>query len=72
MVTYTADRMQIGCQNHSLEEWWSFNDRQIADMDGRTALSFWRTWKPILQQIITASPAEATGYVEPSTEESAA
>ena len=59
-VTYTADVMQIGCENHMISEWWEFDDRQILKMDGKAALKWWRKWKPILQQIIAASPAEPT------------
>ena len=60
-VTYTAEDMQIGCQRHAIKEWWEFDDRRIVEMDGKTALKFWRKWKPLLQQIIEASPAEPTG-----------
>lgn len=62
-VTYTAEVMQIGCERHKLEDWWSFGDDRIIAMYGKTALEWWRIWKPILQQIIAASPATATGYV---------
>ena len=58
-VTYTAEVMQIGCQCHKLEDWWSFDDARIIEMEGKTALKWWRTWKPILQQIIATSPANA-------------
>jgi len=34
---------------------------QQLEMDGKTALKWWRNWKPILQQIIETAPAEATG-----------
>ena len=68
-VTYTAEVMQIGCQCHKLEDWWSFDDARIIEMEGKTALKWWRTWKPILQQIIAASPANATEYVENKTDE---
>ena len=64
-VTYTADRLQIGCQNRAIADWWGFDDRRILEMDGRAALEWWRVWKPILQTIIAAAPAEPTGYVEP-------
>lgn len=60
-VTYTAEVMQIGCQRHKIEDWWSFDDTRIIEMDGEKALGWWRTWKPILQQIIATSPANATG-----------
>ena len=59
-VTYTADVMQIGCQRHSIAEWWEFDDKRILEMDGKTALKWWRIWKPILKQIIEASPCEPT------------
>ena len=68
-VTYTAEVMQIGCQCHKLEDWWSFDDARIIEMEGKTALKWWRTWKPILQQIIATSPANATEYVENKTDE---
>lgn len=64
-VTYTADRLQIGCQNHAIADWWGFDDRCILEMDGRAALEWWRVWKPILQTIIAAAPAKPTDYVEP-------
>jgi len=60
-VTYTVDVMQIGCQRHKIAEWWEFDNKRILEMDGKTALKWWRTWKPILQQIIETAPAEATG-----------
>ena len=60
-VTYTVDVMQIGCQRHNIAEWWEFDNNRILEMDGKTALKWWRTWKPILQQIIETAPAEATG-----------
>ena len=68
-VTYTAEVMQIGCQCHKLEDWWSFDDARIIEMDGKTALKWWRTWKPILQQVIATSPANATEDVEHKTDE---
>jgi len=55
-VTYTSTHMQIGCQLHTLDEWWVFDDAAIRAMDSR-ALAWWGVWKPILQQIIAASPA---------------
>lgn len=64
-VTYTAEVMQIGCQCHKLEDWWSFDDARIIEMEGKTALKWWRTWKPILQQIIATSPANATESMLP-------
>ena len=62
-VAYTCDEMQIGCQRHAIAEWWAFGDDEISRMDSR-ALGWWKVWKPILQAMIQASPAEPTGYVE--------
>ena len=51
---------RIDRSENKLEDWWSFDDARIIEMDGKTALKWWRTWKPILQQIIATSPANAT------------
>ena len=40
--------MKIGCQVHSLAEWAAFDDAQIAAMDGKDALRFWRSHKDFL------------------------
>ncbi|ANI14447.1 hypothetical protein A9C11_10835 [Pseudomonas citronellolis] len=66
-VTYTATHMQIGCQFHTLAEWWAFNDEEISRMDSK-ALAWWTVWKPILQQIIEASPAVPGGEKPAETE----
>jgi len=62
-VAYTHDFLQIGCQRHPIAEWWAFDDKEIERMDSR-ALAWWAVWKPILQAMIAASPAEPTGFVE--------
>jgi len=62
-VTYTAERMQIGCQFHTLEEWWNFGDSEISSMDPM-ASSWWKIWKPILKTIIETSPAKAIEIVK--------
>ena len=62
-ITYTADVMQIGCERHTIDAWWNFDDERIANMDPQ-ALAWWKKWKPVLQQIIKDSPALPTGYVE--------
>lgn len=59
-VTYTAEILQIGSQRHEIGDWWAFDDEKIAEMDSE-ALDWWRVWKPILQAILAASPAEPTG-----------
>mgnify|MGYP003451046499 CR=1 FL=1 len=42
--------MQIGCQRHKVEEWASFNDDQISEMDSH-ALAFWNKNKEMLLSI---------------------
>jgi len=55
-VAYTETHLQIGCQLHPIAEWWAFDDEEIDIMEEQ-ALQWWRQWKPILRQIIEASPA---------------
>ena len=63
-MTYTADVIQFGCQQYKIEDWWSFDDADFVRLGGEAALKRWKDWKPILQQVITVSPALPTGYAE--------
>ncbi|MCP3681820.1 MAG: pentapeptide repeat-containing protein [bacterium] len=63
-ITYTAEVMQIGCEKHTIEEWGEFDDTRILEMDGKTALKFWRKYKDFIFQAIELSSAKPTGYVE--------
>jgi hypothetical protein len=56
-VTYSAERMQIGCQNHTFDEWWGFDDDRIDGMDSG-ALTWWDDNKGWLKQAIEANPAK--------------
>jgi hypothetical protein len=56
-ITYTSEVLQIGCQSHKISDWWDFEDRRIAEMDGKTALTFWREWREVIRMIIEKSPA---------------
>ena len=58
--------MQIGCELHSLADWAAFDDRRIAEMDGKCALKFWHAYKAALFALaasdgrgIEAHPSEA-------------
>ena len=55
-VAYTNSRMQIGCQNHSIETWWAFTATEILSM-ASNALDWWIVWKPVLRAIVAAAPA---------------
>ena len=60
-VAYTFDRIQIGCKNHSIEEWRGFGDEAIASMS-IGSLGWWRKWKNHLFKTIELSPATPTGH----------
>lgn len=64
-VTYTAEYLQIGCQCHKIAEWWQFDDRAIAEMDGKKALKFWAKYKEFIKSAIELSPAKPTKEPEP-------
>jgi len=48
------NHMKIGCEFHTIAEWWAFDDNQIAAMDGDRATKFWAKWKASLQAICAA------------------
>jgi uncharacterized protein YjbI with pentapeptide repeats len=50
-IVYTKEVVQIGCQRHSIKDWFEFSDERIAEMD-RKAPEFWNKWKPILALIL--------------------
>lgn len=47
-IAILDNHMRIGCEFHSLEEWASFDNRAIAEMDGKTALKFWGQFRDVL------------------------
>ncbi|HAU4354421.1 TPA: pentapeptide repeat-containing protein [Serratia marcescens] len=65
-----GEYVRAGCQNHTVEQWRKFTKREIAEMDGKTALKFY----PRLLQIIDLylGAGEHPDWVnEPETEEDA-
>jgi uncharacterized protein YjbI with pentapeptide repeats len=60
-IAYTDKVLQIGCEQHSILDWWKFSDTKISGMD-EGALEWWKVWKPILRKIIKYSPAESNGF----------
>jgi carbonic anhydrase/acetyltransferase-like protein (isoleucine patch superfamily) len=52
-ITISDNFIKIGCQNHSIDDWYSFTDEQISKM-ACNALTWWKIWKPILFAIIDA------------------
>jgi hypothetical protein len=55
-VAYTKDRLQIGCKNHPINEWFDFDDDTIFEMDDN-ALAWWKKWKGVIKNTIDMSPA---------------
>ena len=43
-IVYAGDRIQIGCKNHSIQEWSEFDDEVIKGMSDN-ALDFWNKYK---------------------------
>jgi len=52
--------MQIGCEHHKITEWREFDNRRIAEMDGKCALKFWAKYKDWIFQTIELCPAKPT------------
>ena len=61
IITITDKHMRIGCQFHEIEAWDSFTDREIAAMDGKHSLRFWRENK---DGLIALARAHAKRAVE--------
>jgi hypothetical protein len=53
-VSISNCAVQIGCQNHTIEEWGNFTDKEIAQMDGKDSLRFWREHKNTIMTIAKA------------------
>ena len=58
-ICYTDKVMQIGCEQHGINNWFNFDDDRISKMDSG-ALEWWKLWKPTLKNIIKISPAKPT------------
>ena len=59
-ITWSADVLAIGCQQHAIEKWRSADPRWIAAMDSQ-ASDWWSRYGALVLQLIDASPA--TGVV---------
>jgi hypothetical protein len=57
MIAYNKDTLQIGCRKHTIKEWKKFTKTDIEKMDSG-AYEWWEKFKPIIMNIIEASPAE--------------
>ncbi len=54
IVVIFGQSVSIGCHSHDWSDWMMFNDTSIRNMDGQSAVDFWRIWKPILTAIMEA------------------
>lgn len=52
-LVWTKIMLVIGCQQHSIDDWLSFDDSHISKMDG-SALDFWCKYKSEIMQLVTA------------------
>ena len=59
-VTILDEHMQIGCELHKLTDWEEYDDKRIAEMDGRAALRFWRKHKDVLLGLAKSAGRGAT------------
>ena len=59
-ITYTAEVLQIGCEQHPISDWLEFDSERISGMDGDQATSFWAEWKDTIFLLIEKSPATPT------------
>jgi hypothetical protein len=56
-IVIYSNRMQIGCENHTIKRWMSYDYSDISVMNSK-ALSFWKIWKPIIVEYIKAIKGE--------------
>jgi len=49
------EHMKIGCEFHPIKSWLSYKTERIAEMDGSTALKYWKAWKKPLKALCRAN-----------------
>ena len=50
-VTVTDKYVRIGCEFHLTGEWAEFDDKRILQMDGKSALKFWKANKSVIMTL---------------------
>jgi uncharacterized protein YjbI with pentapeptide repeats len=66
-ITYTADRLQIGCQSHAINKWRKWNTeagRKWLDAMDKSATEWADTYLDHVLETIDMSPATPTGHEE--------
>ena len=61
-INYTAEVLQIGCERHTIDEWYNFSDDTIHEMHEVFALDFWKENKDKIFDILERDPATPTGH----------
>jgi len=56
-IVFSDEKLAIGCQQHSIEEWKEFTDDEISEMDNG-ALEWWNRWSAFIFTAIELSDAE--------------
>ena len=65
-VTILDSHMKIGCELHALADWAAYDDKRIAEMDGRKALRFWRAHKDVLLSLAASAGRDLAAVPDPS------
>ena len=65
-VTILDLHMQIGCELHALADWAAYDDKRIAEMDGRNAMRFWRAHKDVLLSLAASAGRGPAAEPDPS------
>ena len=65
-VTILDSHMKIGCELHALADWAAYDDKRIAEMDGREALRFWRAHKDVLLSLAASAGRDLAAVPDPS------
>ena len=57
-ITILDEHMKIGCELHLIKDWAEYDNQRILEMDGKTALKFWKANK---EGLITIAHGDKRG-----------
>ena len=63
-ISYTSEYLQIGCKSRKIIDWWTFDNKEIAKMDGKKAVKFWNENKEFIKKTLESYPATKTRHEE--------
>ena len=63
-IFIAGEKMKIGCELHSIDEWNNFKRRDIVEMDGGNAWLWWKEHKPLIMPIAKHHRVKATSKDE--------